>query len=227
MGTGRSWTDQQLTAAVKANITISDVFRDLGLSNHGGNFRAFHRHVARLGLSIEHMKGRAHGQSKTGRPLTDILVQNSSYGGCLRERLIREGLLKQECAKCGLGDTWNGKPLTLQLDHINGDSRDNRLMNLRLLCPNCHTQTPTFSGRNRKKERPQCLDCSKEVWGRSLRCVDCENARRVGHKTKIEWPPLKELERALASSSFEDVARNLKVSSNAIRKHIRKLRQRG
>jgi len=66
---------------------------------------------------------------------------NSSY---LRIRLINDGVLKNECAECSNNGIWNGKPITLEIDHINGDNNDNRLENLRVLCPNCHSQTPTF-----------------------------------------------------------------------------------
>jgi hypothetical protein len=56
--------------------------------------------------------------------------------------------LKEKCYECGLSDTWNGKPITLEIDHINGNSLDHRVENLRLLCPNCHSQTSYFRGRN-------------------------------------------------------------------------------
>jgi hypothetical protein len=66
----------------------------------------------------------------------------------LKMRLISAGLLQPRCAECGI-TTWRGKPLSLELDHINGDKHDNRLENLRLLCPNCHSQTVTYAGRNK------------------------------------------------------------------------------
>ncbi|MNM09740.1 HNH endonuclease [compost metagenome] len=86
--------------------------------------------------------------------LEDILVINSTYKNTnrLKDWIVREGLLKYECQECGISPEWNGKPLRLQLDHINGVNNDNRLENLRILCPNCHTQTENYSARNIKKK---------------------------------------------------------------------------
>jgi len=95
------------------------------------------------------------GKSKNGVvkiPLEDILVENSTYLNRqrLKIRLVNENVLKYECKgdNCTIQNSWNGKPLVLQLDHVNGVSNDNRLENLRFLCPNCHSQTLTYSGRN-------------------------------------------------------------------------------
>ena len=84
--------------------------------------------------------------------MEDILVENSTYTNrtALKERLIKEKILEYKCAICGNEGIWNGNPLTLQLDHINGINNDHRIKNLRFLCPNCHSQTETFSGRNKR-----------------------------------------------------------------------------
>lgn len=83
---------------------------------------------------------------KIKRPLKDILIRCSPIVNIthLKKRLLREGLLLNRCSGCGLGNRWRGQPITLEMDHINGDRRDNRIENLRILCLNCHSQTPTF-----------------------------------------------------------------------------------
>jgi hypothetical protein len=69
----------------------------------------------------------------------------------LKKRLLEEGFLVNKCSECGLSDTWNGNPIVLQLDHINGINNDHRLENVRLLCPNCHSQTDTWCGKGKRK----------------------------------------------------------------------------
>lgn len=83
-----------------------------------------------------------------------VFVQESGYPRHrLKERIINEDLLPYICACCGMGDIWNGLPLSLQLDHINGINNDNRITNLRFLCPNCHTQQQTYAAKNKKLKR--------------------------------------------------------------------------
>lgn len=80
----------------------------------------------------------------------DVFTENSTYGRHrLKERIIKKSLLEYCCSGCGITDEWNGKPIVLELDHKNGINNDNRLDNLRFMCPNCHSQEPTNSGSNR------------------------------------------------------------------------------
>jgi len=92
-----------------------------------------------------------HTTNKAKYTLDEILVENSTYKNIarLKMRLINENRLEYKCALCGNTGEWNGLPLTLELDHINGKHLDHRIENLRFLCPNCHAQTSNYSGRNK------------------------------------------------------------------------------
>lgn len=145
-----------MTIAVAESLTVSAVLRTLGLKCTGANHVTVHDAVKRLGLSTVHMLGQSWGRGIKRAPsfkrsLDEILVDNSPHrNSCeLRRRLVSDGLLAPECAICGIVE-WLGSPLSIHLDHENGDRSDNRLENLRSLCPNCHSQTDTFGGRNTK-----------------------------------------------------------------------------
>jgi hypothetical protein len=159
----RSYTDQNIMDAVRSSFSIRQVLSTLRLSPTGCNYKGMHAHFARLGLDTSHFTGQGHLRGRRhswtpARPLADILVTNSTYRTTshLKARLLRDGLLTKHCYLCGGAPCWQGKPLVLILDHANGDRCDNRLENLRLLCPNCNSQQRTFAGRN--KGRYSTLD---------------------------------------------------------------------
>jgi 5-methylcytosine-specific restriction endonuclease McrA len=85
----------------------------------------------------------------------DAVTRSKTNRGSIKRRLLELGVLLARCSRCGIAD-WRGKPLSIHLDHINGIKDDNRLENLRMLCPNCHSQTPTFAGRNAKGRSAEC-----------------------------------------------------------------------
>lgn len=87
------------------------------------------------------------------KPHEEYFAKNTTHGGRnMRLRILKYNLLEYRCALCGNCGEWNGQELILQVDHINGDHHDNRLENLRFLCPNCHAQTDTFAGKNVKRK---------------------------------------------------------------------------
>jgi Zn finger protein HypA/HybF involved in hydrogenase expression len=149
----RKWTDEELIEAVKTSYSIAQVLRKLKLDVSGANYRLIPMTIKSLNLDTSHFLGRAHLKDKThnwssAKPLKEILKENSHYQSShLRIRLIRENYFKEECSSCLLTN-WCGEKIPLQLDHIDGDSTNNKLENLRILCPTCHTLTPTFAGKN-------------------------------------------------------------------------------
>jgi hypothetical protein len=146
-------SDEDLREAFVAARSIADLLRRVGLVPKGGNYAVVHRRLATLGLDPAALKGWrwSAGTRLERRPLQDLLVAGRDQSGThLKGRLITEGVFPAKCSRCGR-EEWNGVPIPLELDHINGDRTDNRLHNLRLLCPNCHAQTPTYRGRNKRR----------------------------------------------------------------------------
>jgi hypothetical protein len=157
----RRWSDDELRAAVAASMSWAGVHRALGLVVGGTTYRRLQERAAALGLDSSHFRGQGWSRGvpragpASGRPLAEILVGDSTYTNTdeLRRRLLREGRKEARCEQCGRRE-WNGLPIPLQLDHVNGVRSDNRLENLRILCPNCHAQTDTWCGRNIGRNSP-------------------------------------------------------------------------
>ena len=142
-------SDEQFIQIVQESNSYSDCLRALGLGTRGGSSTdILKRRIAELNCSTEHF-GKQLQSVSAKYSLEEILVENSSYANIsrLKQRLINEGKMEYKCQKCGISE-WLGSPLTLQLDHINGVNNDHRLTNLRFLCPNCHSQTDTYAGKN-------------------------------------------------------------------------------
>lgn len=155
----RKWTKEQMLDAIKNSYSIAQALARCDLLPNGGNYATFRKFVKETGVDTSHFLGQAHLRGKSHswakkRPLSEILVESSSYTSTdsLKRRLLKEGLLNNTCSIKGCPTVkmveWMSKPLVCHLDHINGVSDDNRLENLRMLCPNCHSQTPTYAGRN-------------------------------------------------------------------------------
>ena len=153
----RTWTEKQLKNAVISSFSLRQVLSKLGLKEAGGNYAQLKKYIKEYKLDDSHFKGRGwnKGLIGIGKPrlsLETILVENSDFQSFkLKKRLFKEGLKLKNCEECGWSKTTEDGYLPLELDHINGKHRDNRLENLRVLCPNCHSLKPSHRGRNKGK----------------------------------------------------------------------------
>lgn len=215
----------EFRALVAESTTISQVLARFGLPNRGQNYRTFLGRIAEDKIDTSHFLGRSI-LTRGKRPLSEVLAEGvsvQSWG--LKRRLLSAGLLDEQCQQCGLGPEWNNSRLFLHLDHINGDHLDNRLENLRLLCPNCHSQTANYSGRKSFKGRQSRLEeipCSScgalKPKNRADRvCQQCASLRR----RKVDRPTDFLLRQQVEELGYTGTGRLHGVSDNAIRKWLR------
>ncbi len=149
-------TVENLRSAVENSLSIAGALRLLGRPDTGQMRGLFRRWAAEAGLDTTHFLGQAHQRGKTGpiKSAAEILVRHDGKRRT-KTRLLRRALhevgVAEECAECGTGPEWLGRPMTLEIDHVNGDWSDDRRENLRLLCPNCHAATDTWCRGGRRR----------------------------------------------------------------------------
>src|SRR4051794_4542296 len=202
----------------------------------GGGHKVLRKWADLWGISTDHFDRDAAGRDRArsrATPLEQVLVADSDYSrGALKKRLYREGLKERRCELCGQDEFWHGRRMSLILDHVNGDRRDHRLENLRIVCANCNATLDTHCGRSTRlaRESRACLRCAKSFeprYATQRYCSrDCgtrwaRSGRPIPGKRRVERPPYEQLLAEIAATSFSAVGRSYGVSGNAIRKWVR------
>ena len=148
--------ENQFIKLIKKSNRMKDVLDSFGLKNKGGNHRTVKERIIFLNLDVSHFLTSVESSCYSRRVTLEYFKKSYLTNNSNKERkdikkyLLKFNLLKWCCNNCNNNGIWNGKKLSLQLEHINGVSNDNRLENLCFLCPNCHSQTETFAGKKKK-----------------------------------------------------------------------------
>ena len=204
----KKYSKEEFAKIVKESYSFAEVKRKIGLKSTGSN-DTVKKYIEKYNLDTSHFTGQNWNKGKSLSEETclvavsEILNENTNYKShYLKERLFKSGLKQQKCEVCGLETTWNDKPITLELHHINGNHYDNRLENLQILCPNCHSQTENYKRRNKnksketptplsskhKREERICQYCGKSFWPSSKSqkycSVECYEQSKARFKKK-------------------------------------------
>jgi Homeodomain-like domain/HNH endonuclease len=228
---GPRYSEEQARAAIAASMSWSESLRRLGMCPTGGAWRVLKKYAVIWGIPTDHFRpnGRPRRQKQS---LESLLVRGSKIRSSkLKPRLYAAGLKQPECELCGQGELWHGQRMSLILDHVNGDRDDNRLENLRIVCPNCNATLETRCGRNSRivREQRACADCGElfppasDTQSYCSRKCAAQRERSPAERARtrlVERPPVEELVAAVTTVGYEAVGRRFGVSGTSIRKWI-------
>jgi hypothetical protein len=233
---GPRYFEGEARIAIAASRSWSEALQRLGMCHTGGAHSVLKKYAAMWGIPTDHVDPysaiRGSGRHRR-RPLDKILVEHSTFSrNHLKERLYEAGLKRPVCELCGTGEVWRGRVMGMILDHINGVTHDNRLENLRIVCPNCAATLDTHCGKKRRVLRAdqECLRCGATFRPKytaqrycSRECGirwDRAGIPRPGTR-RVDRPPYAQLVSEVRAIGFAATGRRYGVSDNAIRKWIR------
>ncbi len=233
---GPRYTEDEARRAIVASLCWAEALRRLGVRPSGGHHKTLKKWALRWRISTDHFDAnaaRGRAGSTRRRPIETLLVAHSTYArGHLKARLYNEGLKRRACELCGQGETWQGRRMSLILDHVNGVGDDNRIENLRIVCPNCAATLETHCGRNILLVERECARCEQRFLpryqGQRYCSRDCWHASEKQYlrvprpeRRKVERPAYERLIAELEATSYLAVGRKYGVSDNAVRKWVR------
>lgn len=204
-------TDKQILDAVTASNTWAGVCRLLGTSPRGGNQTHIKKRAVSCGADHSHfvgqgwMKGKTCDWSRVPASVYLALDGKPIKSHDLKNRIIRDGIKSRMCEQCGLS-LWLDKPMPLELHHLNGNHKDNRLDNLQILCPNCHAQTPNYTGKIRS------IDATKNI-GKSI-----TSRMPTPRPRRVVWPSPEDLAKMIEEMPVASIGKKYGLSGNAVAK---------
>lgn len=215
----QSFSLEQVKEIVKNSKTRKEIAKKLGYSSDSGTTnRTLNNYFIKNNIDISHLN------IKSNPVYTEetVFCENGTIAQHSLVSWYKKGEHSPyECSICGQKPIWNNKPLIMILDHINGNHRDDRLENLRWVCPNCNYQLETTGYKKfrvkKEKEKFYCVDCGKEIYKGSLRCNKCSG---LAKKVPIEDMPIarEELKTLIRTIPFTQIGNKYNVTDNAIRK---------
>jgi 5-methylcytosine-specific restriction endonuclease McrA len=215
------------------SFSFREIILKLNMKDSAYNYYKIQSFIVEYKIDTSHFLGkeayRSRHKKEKQRHISEYLKLEGPYisSSNLKKKLILFGLIENKCKICKIGPEWNNMPLTLQLDHIDGNRKNNNIDNLRILCPNCHTQTDTYGGKTRKNKIikkeiriNKCIDCSILINPYANRCVRCAGII----KQKVDWPSLDKLEEMVRQFGYRGTGRILGVREGSVKKRISKLK---
>jgi len=221
MNMKEKYKKENFSKLVKESKSFTELREKLNICRTGSSNETIKKYIHTYNLDTTHFdsfKDHLNNLRKNNiQSLESILIKGSTYlnNTYLKIRLVKNNLLEYKCSICNNRGVWQDKKMALQLDHINGINNDNRIENLRFLCPNCHSQTNTFSGKNNSKKIQKKNEKKKN---NGLTEKQVKNYKKT---RKIDRPKIEQLLKEVSTLGYKGTGRKYGVSDNAVRKWIK------
>ena len=236
------WNNIELIKEIiKISSNKTEVLKSLDLPINGGNYNTLTSFINEYNVDTSHFQIKRSSKKKNSivyKDINDVLIENSPYKSTnhLKERLYKESLKYRRCELCGQDENWMGNKMALILDHINGVNNDNRLLNLRIVCPNCNATLDTHckGDRNNTFTKYDNCECGNTKRKYSKKCVRCYQSSRIKEielkktfseamidRRKVERPSYEQLVKEINELGYSMTGRKYGVSDNSIRKWIK------